>query len=82
VAVLLANVGGVGAGGFEDPQRRAADYYGEVATVSGVTSRGQSAGECGRTPSLTQVRLKPTTIDVRRDIGDAAKGRTFCILRT
>jgi hypothetical protein len=41
-----------------------------------------SAGEVGSTPSMTQVRKKPATIDIRRDTVEGLNRRTSCIDRT
>jgi hypothetical protein len=43
--------------------------------------RTLSAGECSKTPSMTQVREKPATTENRRDTVDGLKRRTSCIQR-
>ncbi len=41
-----------------------------------------SAGECSRTPSMTQVRYNPAITEVRRDTVDGLYRRVSCSHRT
>jgi hypothetical protein len=46
-----------------------------------VGSADISAGEVGSTPSMTQVRKKPATIEIRRDTVEGLNRHTSCIQR-